>query len=91
MADIALDLSTALGAVASITSVVVAARASAHAKGARDSAGRAETVAGEALHMSEKVAENLELHYQRIEISYAASRDATIALLAFLQGTEVTR
>jgi hypothetical protein len=57
----------------------MASRAARHAKGAREAADDARTTA-------DAIASNLERHYNRVEASYETSREATLSLLAYLQG-----
>jgi hypothetical protein len=63
-----------------MASVVMSTRASGHAKRAGDEAKQARGA-------SLVLAEALERHYNRVEASYEASREATLSLLAYMQGT----
>lgn len=42
--------------------------------------------ADDAARVAERVAANLAEHYRRVEATYEASREATLSLLAYLQG-----
>lgn len=68
-----------LTGVAALYGAVMSTRASRRA-------GEAKDVAVEARDIAKVVADNLDKHYNRVEATYEASREATLSLLAYLQG-----
>ena len=85
MADL-VGIGTVMMGLGTVGSFGMSLRAARKADRARSEADSARLAAVEARDVATAIAQNLERHYSRVESTYEASREATMSLLAYLQG-----